>query len=80
MSELAYNVGGCLPYRTSTKSVKRCMGYVEKQMYGPMESRLYFGSIWLKIGMFRSSWWKSPICNFNKICESVYRIHENVNL
>jgi hypothetical protein len=37
-----------------------------------MQIRFYYESLWLKIGIVNNFYWKSPILNFNKICETVY--------
>jgi hypothetical protein len=33
------------PYRISEKSVEEFMGYVEKPIYGRMETKLYYESV-----------------------------------
>jgi hypothetical protein len=52
------------------------MGYMENSIYGLMQSGLYYGSTWLKTGLPDNYWWKFTILNFNKICGTIYWIHE----
>jgi hypothetical protein len=45
-----------------------------------MQRRLDYGSVWLKIGITQQFNEKSPILNFNKICETVYGMHGKVHV
>jgi hypothetical protein len=40
-----------LPYRISTISVKLFMGYMEVNIYVLIQRILYYGLVWLKIGI-----------------------------
>jgi hypothetical protein len=44
-------IGESLPYRFSTKFLEQYMEYINKYIYDRMQTKLYFGSVWLKIGI-----------------------------
>lgn len=47
------------------------MGHMENSIYGLMQTRLYYGSIFWKSEISDNFMWKSSILNVNKICETI---------
>jgi hypothetical protein len=57
---ISKNVSGHIPYRISTESVKRFVGYMENPTDGSNYQTIFNASL--------------PIYNFNNICEMAYGI------
>jgi hypothetical protein len=56
------------------------MGYMKSSIYCCMETRLYYGSMWLKIGNAQQLLVDVSILNFSSVREKGYGIYGKVNL
>lgn len=64
-----------LPYQSPTKRAQDFMGYMENFIYGPMQIRVYFRSVWLKVGsQFSREFFH---INFQQYMRTVYGTHGN---
>jgi hypothetical protein len=62
------------PITNSNKISRRIYGIHGKSIYGIMQTRFYYGLIWLQTGFARQLSVESPMSNFDKICEKIYGI------
>jgi hypothetical protein len=69
---------GSLPKHTATISVEKFMGYMEKSIYGLMQTRFYYELIWLQIGFAQQLSVESPTSNFDKIWKDLQNIGKSL--